>query len=207
MLDIDSERRVTAPQYSDETLLQFIARRDVNALQTLYDRHAQTIYSLIKRIVREAPTADEVLQETFLQVWQKAGEFRSEGPAAAWVYRIARNKSLDQLRSQKSRPQLITSTLTDEPYHQSAPATTGASVEHTTERALAGQHVRRALGDLPSEQRLCLELAYFEGLSQREIADQMGIPVGTVKTRVRLGIEKLERMLRLAGLEVEDVEP
>ena len=195
------------PQYSDEALLQLIARRDVNALETLYDRHARTTYSLISRIVREAAIADELLQDTFLQVWRKAGEFRGEGSAAAWLWRIARNKSLDQLRRQKARPQPIATTLVDEQYSWSTPITANATVEQTTERALARQRLRQALSDLPIEQRMCVELAYFEGMTQYEIANYVGIPVGTVKTRIRLGIEKLERMLRAAGLEVEDVEP
>jgi RNA polymerase sigma-70 factor, ECF subfamily len=208
MSDIDSEERVVDPQYSDETLLQLIAQHEVDALEVFYNRHFRIIYSLIKRIVRDSTTADEVLQETFLQVWQKAGEFRGEGSAAAWLHRIARNKSLDQWRSQRARPQLVSAMLTDEVSDRATPIRTGgASVEHTTERDLARQHVRRALNHLPAEQRLCVELAYFEGMSQREIAEQVDIPVGTVKTRIRLGIEKLEQMLRLAGLEVEDVEP
>jgi len=198
---------VRDPQYSDEALLQLIARRDVNALETLYDRHARTTYSLISRIVREAAIADELLQDTFLQVWRKAGEFRGEGSAAAWLWRIARNKSLDQLRRQKARPQPIATTLVDEQYSWSTPITANATVEQTTERALARQRLRQALSDLPIEQRMCVELAYFEGMTQYEIANYVGIPVGTVKTRIRLGIEKLERMLRAAGLEVEDVEP
>src|SRR5262245_23589086 len=88
-------------QLADETLLDLIKQRDADAFTALYDRHAQTIYNVIIRIVREPAVAAEVHQDTFWQIWQKAGEFRGGGAAAAWLYRIARNKSLDQLRRQK----------------------------------------------------------------------------------------------------------
>src|SRR5919108_3098677 len=99
-----------AYQPSDEALLQLIAQQDAAALEMLYDRYAQTIYNLIKRIVQDSAIADELLQETFWQVWQACGQgqFRGEGVALAWLCRIARNKSLDQLRRQKARPQPVT---------------------------------------------------------------------------------------------------
>jgi RNA polymerase sigma-70 factor (ECF subfamily) len=193
-------------QHTDESLLGLIARHDADALAALYDRHAQTVYNMIARIVHEPATADEVLQDTFWQVWQKASEFHGGGAAAAWLYRIARNKSLDQLRRQKARPQPLT---TDESGEQSVWATlaaVGAEVERITEHAWRRQHVREALTSLPADQRLCLELAYFEGMSQRQIAEYTATPVGTVKTRVRMGLEKLERILRAAGYQPEDIE-
>jgi len=193
--------------HSDESLLHLIARRDAEAFEVFYDRHAQMAYNLIMRIVREPALADDVLQETFWQVWKKATEFRGEGVAAAWLYRIARNRSLDQLRHQKARPQPVTTTLLDEAVHQTAQPSSHfhAPVEHTAEKAQTRQSVRQALSHIPTEQRECIELAYFEGLSQREIAEQIDSPIGTVKTRMRLGLEKLERLLRVAGLEAEDI--
>lgn len=195
------------PQDSDEILLRLIAERDVAALETLYDRHAQTIYNLILRIVREPTLAEEVLQDTFWQTWQKAAEFQASGAATAWLYRIARNKSLDMLRRQKARPQPISTTLTgDDAEGLATLATSAPSVESGVEQAWKRRLVRLALGTIPSEQRQCLELAYFEGLSQREIAAYMATPLGTVKTRMRIGLEKMERILRTAGLDAEDVE-
>ncbi|HET9222008.1 MAG TPA: sigma-70 family RNA polymerase sigma factor, partial [Roseiflexaceae bacterium] len=113
-------------QHTDETLLTMIARRDPDALAALYDRHAQTVYNLIARIVQEPGTADEVLQDTFWQVWQKAGEFHRSGTAAAWLYRIARNKSLDQLRRLNARPQPILSDAAGDQSIWSTLAATGA---------------------------------------------------------------------------------
>jgi RNA polymerase sigma-70 factor (ECF subfamily) len=193
-------------QHTDESLLRLIARRDADALAALYDRHAQTVYNMITRIVREPGTADEVLQDTFWQVWQKAGEFRGGGAAAAWLYRIARNKSLDQLRRLKARPQPLSSDESGEQSVWSTLAATGAEVERITEHTWRRQQVREALTSLPADQRLCLELAYFEGMSQRQIAEHTATPVGTVKTRVRMGLEKLERILRAAGYQPEDIE-
>lgn len=194
-------------QSTDETLLRAIAQRDEHAFATLYDRHAQTVYNLIMRIVRDRAIADEVLQDAFWQVWQKAGEFQGTGAAAGWIYRIARNKSLDQLRRQKARPQPMATTLADEEHNAFVSIAADANVELMAERALTRQHVRQALNGIPAEQRQCLELAYFEGMTQREIADYISVSVGTVKTRIRLGLEKLERSLRAAGLAAEDDTP
>lgn len=196
------------PQLSDEALLQLIAQRDAAALETFYDRHAQTVYNLIMRIVRDSAIADELLQETFWQVWQVCGQgqFRGEGPALAWLYRIAHNKSLDQLRRQKARPQpLITESEEDEEILWDQVATADATVERVTEQAWDGQYLRQALSKIPSEQRLCLELAYFEGMSQRQIAEYTATPLGTIKTRLRMGLEKLEYILRVAGYRAEDI--
>jgi RNA polymerase sigma-70 factor (ECF subfamily) len=183
-----------------------IARRDADALAALYDRHAQTVYNMIARIVQEPGTADEVLQDTFWQVWQKAGEFHGSGAVVAWLYRIARNRSLDQLRRRKARPQPLSSDESGEQNIWSTLVAAGAEVERITEHAWRRQHVREALTSLPADQRQCLELAYFEGMSQRQIAEHTATPIGTVKTRVRMGLEKLERILRAAGYQPEDIE-
>lgn len=196
------------PQPSDEALLQLITKRDAAALGTFYDRHAQTVYNLIMRIVRDSAIADELLQETFWQVWQASGQgqFRSEGPALAWLCRIARNKSLDQLRRQKARPQpIITESEEAEELLWDELVISDVAVERVAERAWDWQYLRQALSRIPSEQRLCLELAYFEGMSQRQIAEYTATPLGTIKTRLRMGLEKLEYILRIAGYQAEDI--
>ncbi len=193
---------------SDEALLQLIAQRDAAALEALYDRYAQTVYNLIMRMVQDPAIADELLQETFWQIWQACGQnqFRGEGVPAAWLFRIARNKSLDQLRRQKTRPQpLEIHSEEDEQEVWDQLTDPEAQVEQVTERAWDRQYLRQALAKIPAEQRLCLELAYFEGMSQRQIAEYTAMPLGTIKTRLRMGLEKLERILRLAGYQPEDV--
>ncbi len=187
---------------TDEMLLAHIVTGDSDALEEFYDRHNQTVYSLLLRIVANQAIAEDLLQETFWQVWKKADQFGGNGAAAAWLYRIARNKALDQLRRQKVRPQTVDS----EPEaleHLTSPAPYG--VEEQIERIWNRQHIRLALDQIPDEQRLCLELAYFEGMSQQQIAEYTMTPLGTIKTRVRMGLNKLERLLRAAGYREEDM--
>jgi RNA polymerase sigma-70 factor (ECF subfamily) len=195
-------------QYSDEFLLQSIGQKDSEALEEFYDRYAQVTYNLIVRIVRDRAIADELLQETFWQVWQKASEFSGRGAPAAWLYRIARNKSLDHLRRQKARPQPLETLSSEEtegePWDRLATAQT--DVEQATERQWDYEYLRHALAEIPGEQRVCLELAYFDGLSQSQIAQYIDIPLGTVKTRLRIGLQKLQRILQAAGYQAPDIE-
>jgi RNA polymerase sigma-70 factor (ECF subfamily) len=182
--------------YSDETLLRLINRKDIRAYEALYDRHAQVVFNLVMRIVRDRAVAEELLQEIFWQVWQKAEQYEGAGSVAAWLYRVARNKSLDFLRHQRARPQMAASEL--EMLERSL-RLASSSAESEAEQAWRRQQVTQALESIPGEQRLCLELAYFEGMSQREIAEQTRTPLGTIKTRMRIGMEKLERILRAVG--------
>jgi RNA polymerase sigma-70 factor (ECF subfamily) len=190
-------------QFSDEALLLQVSRRNSEALAALYDRHAQAVYNLILRIVREGASADEILQDTFWQVWQKADTYQ-QGNAAAWLYRIARNKSLDWLRRQKTLPPSAFS-LDAQEGAEAAGATAAATravtmpVEQTVAQSWQQEHVQQALHNLPPEQRQCLELAFFEGLSQRQIAEFTQTPVSTVKTRIQMAMDKLERVLRSQG--------
>jgi len=189
---------------TDETLLQRTAQQDVAAYEILYDRHMQAVYSLILRIVRQPTRAEELLQETFWQVWRNATDFRSEGAAIAWILRIARNRSLDDLRRQKARPQAAQSASADDGAEQMERALAQeAAVENSVETAVTRrwnqQQVQQALDQVPADQRICLELSYFEGYSQREISEYLDLPIGTVKSRMRIGMEKLEYQLRQVG--------
>jgi RNA polymerase sigma-70 factor (ECF subfamily) len=197
---------VTLSSLPDETLLAQIARRDVAAMEALYDRHAQVVYSLVLRIVREETTAEELLQESFWQVWKSATTYDATGPAAAWLYRIARNKALDQLRRVKARPAAVSGEVALSAVGD-RPAERASSVEVAAELRWRAEQVRTGLNRLPDEQRVCVELAYYEGLSQSQIAEQLGLPLGTIKTRLRLGVEKLERLLMAAGLQPGDGVP
>lgn len=188
---------------SDEQLLQLIARRNADAFETLYDRHAQVVHNLILRIVGERRATEELVQEAFWQVWQKAGDFRGDGAGAAWLYRVARNRGLDRLRQRTARPKTVALELEDSPrlfaYGQLP------SVETTVERSWQQQQVRESLASIPDDQRVILELAYFEGMTQSEIAEHLSLPIGTIKSRIRLGVEKLERLLVATGLRRGDV--
>jgi len=206
---------------SDEVLLRRIAGGDRQAFEALYDRHATVAYSLILRIVRDRALADDVLQETFWQIWKRAGEYRGEGQVAAWLYRIARNRSLDEVRRQQRAPAAAVESL-DAWQTDAGSAETRSHTRHPLLRRLAAnrqssdaasqftqdqrrRHVQDALAAIPHEQRTCLELAYFDGMSQQQIADHVNLPLGTVKTRMRMGLAKLEHILRAQGYRQEDL--
>jgi len=193
-------------QDADHILIERIVQQDAGALEALYDRYAQPIYNLIVRIVHDKATADDLLQETFWQVWRSASKFTGQGSAAAWLFRIARNKSIDQLRRRQARPQpLPTASEVEEEalWEQLPDEETG--VEQITASRWEKADLRRALQEIPPEQRQCLLLAFFEGMSQRQIAEYTNTPLGTVKTRLRMGVEKLERIFRAAGYERQDI--
>jgi RNA polymerase sigma-70 factor (ECF subfamily) len=187
--------RPNLSQQSDEALLYLVAQRNLAAYDLLYRRHAQVVFNLIARIVRDQATAEDLLQEVFWQIWENANQYRGSGAALAWMMRVARNRSLDQLRRQRARPPLLSNDAA-EVEHVADASTTEEAVEVKMRRA----QVQRALESIPEDQRICLELAYFDGLSQREIAEQTNMALGTIKSRIRIGLEKVERVLRGSGL-------
>jgi len=177
-------------QIADDDLLQAVARGDESALTALYDRYRLILFGLILRILHDRQEAEDVLQEAFLQVWRRANDFdRSRGRTFTWLVTIARSRALDRLRMLGSRSRLIDPDNETVSHEVVDPAQDMARSEE-------GAIVRRALGELPDEQRQTLLLAYFEGLTQAEIAQRLGDPLGTVKTRMRSGLSKLRELLR-----------
>jgi RNA polymerase sigma-70 factor (ECF subfamily) len=176
---------------SDATLVGRLALGDVAALRQLYARHARTVYVMAAHGV--GPTAaEEVVQDVFVTLWRRAGRFDpARGSLSAWLMAIARHRVLDELASQRREPKAV-----DDIEHllAAAPGYAPAPEEHA-ERSERGQAVRRALHALPAEQRQVLVLAYFGGLSQAEMARRLGVPLGTLKKRVRLGLRKLRASL------------
>ncbi len=173
---------------ADLALLNRVVARDESAIGELYDRHSRLLYGLILRILRDRGEAEEVLQEVFLQVWTRAETYKAElGAPAAWLVRIARNRSIDRFRANSVRSRTVEATPLPPPVE--TPETRAAMSEQ--QRA-----VKRALQALPPEQRQLIEEAYFSGLTQSELAERFGLPLGTVKTRVRTGLMTLRRELQ-----------
>jgi RNA polymerase sigma-70 factor (ECF subfamily) len=181
---------------SDETLLRLIHQKDMSAFAVLYERYAAVVFTVLVRLVRDPSVAEELQQETFWHVWQKAAQYGGTGLVVAWLLRIARNQALDELRRQNARPRAgweARDALKHLPLHWYP------NTEREIEQRWLHQHVAWALDQIPAPQRQCLELIYFDGLSQREIAERTHTPLGTIKTRVRCGLAKVERLLRGAG--------
>ena len=168
-------------------LAQRIASGDAAALRAAYESHAGRVLALALRIVRSREEAEDVVQDTFVEVWRRAADYdASRGELSSWIMSMARSRCIDRVRRARVRhrfaqtPQVVE--LTETPDQQAAAS------EH-------GAKLRSVLSALPQEQRQAVELAYFDGLTQQEIAEQTGAPLGTVKTRLRLGLEKLGSQL------------
>jgi RNA polymerase sigma-70 factor (ECF subfamily) len=187
-----SSTDVTAPFQSDtqadSALLERVVKRDPSAIGELYDRHHRLLFGLILRILRDRPEAEEVLQEVFLQVWTRASTYNAAlGPAAAWLVRIARNRAIDRMRFNAVR----VPAEAREPEPVASPEARAALTEQ--QRAVA-----RALDTLPRNQRDLIEQAYYFGFTQSELAERFELPVGTVKTRIRAGMQALRQQLEQA---------
>lgn len=173
------------------TRIEQIAAGDQSALAEFYDMTNRLVFGLILRILGDRSTAEEVLLDVYTQVWRQAGNYsRERGTPLAWLMTIARTRALDRLRSGRQEQQRKESldVVADARSFEADPEEVTASNEHQ-------RLVRRALAALPVEQRQIIELAYFSGLSHSEIAAQLGQPLGTVKTRARLGMIKLKELL------------
>lgn len=179
-----------------ETLLGRVASGDVSAFERLYDRHSSLLYALLLRILGNSEDAQEVLQETFVKVWENAKAFDgARGSEVAWLIAIARSRGIDRIRSRELRSKRETDAGRE--ISMRSPISINAGAEGAI-RVEEGAAVRAGLAELPEAQRVALELAYFDGLSQSEIAERTGEPLGTVKTRMQLGMKKLRERLRSA---------
>ena len=181
---------------NDVELLKAIAARDEAALAQLYDLYRVILFGLLMRILNNREEAEDVLQEVFLQVWRRAADFdENRGRPFTWLVTLARSRGIDRLRTLATRERVATAGARDEAEVVSDAASDAFRSE---QRAV----VNNALAQLPDEQKRLLLLAYFEGLSQSEIAARVGAPLGTVKTRMRTGMIKLRELLAGKGSEL-----
>ena len=177
----------------DATLVDRLLQRDVSAFEQLYDRHSRIVYALVLRILQQASTAEEVVQDVFLQLWRNAARYQStRGPVLPWLLTLARNRALDHLRL-KSERQRRQEDQTEEPI-----AIAGAPPEYekTLDEKRRAERVRELMAALSPQQKKAIEMAYFEGLSHSEIAAALKEPLGTVKSWIRNGLLRLKEGLQ-----------
>ncbi|HLM24723.1 MAG TPA: sigma-70 family RNA polymerase sigma factor [Pyrinomonadaceae bacterium] len=180
-------------QENDVALLNAVAAADEVALAQLYDRYRAILFGLLMRILNNREEAEDVLQEVFLQVWRKAADFdESRGRPFTWLVTLARSRGIDRLRALAARDR-VAEAGAREPSEEISDAVTDAF--KSEQRGL----VSDALAKLPDEQKRPIMLAYFEGLTQSEIAKSLGAPLGTVKTRMRTGMIRLRELLAGQG--------
>jgi RNA polymerase sigma-70 factor (ECF subfamily) len=170
---------------TDSALLIRVAERDRVAFELLYQRYVRSVFGLALRRLRDRQRAEDAVQETFTSVWRSAGSYRPErGPAAPWLYAIARNAIVDRMRARNEPPAEAPDLASDEP---------GPS--DRAESSFVSWRVHRALEELTDKEREVVELAYWSGLSQSEVAEFLHIPLGTVKTRTRSALSRLAAIL------------
>ena len=172
-------------EVTDAELITRVGSGDRDAFEALYQRYARPVFGLALRRLGDRGRAEDAVQETFASVWRAAGSYRPErGPGAPWLYAVARNAIVDNGRSRREPPvEGVEEKASDE------------SPADRAESGWVAWRVHRALSELPENERVVIELAYWGGRSQSEVAETLGIPLGTVKTRTRTGLMRLAEML------------
>ena len=177
--------RTIPPVTSDGELIQRAATGDRSAFEDLYRRYARPVFGLALRRLGDRGRAEDAVQETFASIWRSASSYRPDrGPGAPWLYAVARNAIVDRARSRTEIP----AEIPDEPE-------TGAGPADQAEQNWVAWRVHRSLEELPEREREVIALAYWSGLSQSEVAEFLGIPLGTVKTRTRAALMRLSELL------------
>ena len=180
------------PSVDDKELVRCIVEGDADAIAELFDRYSGMLTALSLRILHDPADAEEILQETFLQVWKQAGRYDPKrSSVSTWLVLITRSRSIDRLRSRQVKLRTATAARQENPDSHTSPKGVGNVLMQERRRRL-----QEEMAKLPSEQRQVLELAFYGGMTQSEIAEQTSIPLGTVKTRTLLAMKKLRQALR-----------
>jgi RNA polymerase sigma-70 factor (ECF subfamily) len=179
----------------DATLVQRLLQKDVGAFEQLYDRHSRVVYGLVLRILQQASTSEEVVQDVFLQLWRNAAQYQAaRGAFVPWLLTLARNRALDQLRLKSERQRRREDQTEELPSVVTAP-----EYEKALDEKRRAERVRSLMTSLNPQQKKAIELAYFEGLSHSEIAAALKEPLGTVKSWIRNGLLRLKEGLQAAS--------
>jgi len=177
----------------DAVLVHRLLQRDVRAFEELYDRHSRAVFGLVLRILQQAGTAEEVVQDVFLQLWRNAGRYdEGRGPFVPWLFTLARNRALDTLRLKSERQRRREDQTEELPPAASAPP----EFEKQLDERRRAERVRTLMASLSPQQKRAIELAYFEGLSHTEISAELREPLGTVKSWIRNGLLRLKEGLQ-----------
>jgi RNA polymerase sigma-70 factor (ECF subfamily) len=180
-------------KFDDESLLRLIVQAQPEALGELYDRYNRLVFGMARSAVGDQALAEEITQDVFMRIWNKASTYQAEqGKVVNWIAGIARNRAIDVFRHQRSLLDGNSLSLEDLPFFDPPDS---LNVEREIESKFKKQRVQQALFMLPKEQRDVLALAYFRGYTHEEAAEALGQPLGTVKTRIRLGMQKLRQLL------------
>ncbi len=191
-------KRLPGDDISDEALIRAIAVGVTWAMEQLYDRYSRLLYSLVYRMVKDHQIAEDLLQESFLAVWRRANSYSAQsGSVRGWLIAIVHHRTIDYLRSVNWRDKGEQVSLLEVDYDD---ALAFPDAWDETWRGVQGAQVRKALQQLSNEQRQVIELAYFQGLTHKEIAEHVPLPLGTVKARMRLGLLRLKHLLAQVGL-------
>ncbi len=192
--NVDAAPKPDLTASSDVDLIRLASTGEARALEVLYDRYSRIVYSFALRIVGDPQLAEELLQEVFFRAWQQGAAFRSaRGTLVTWLLSITHNMAIDEVRKRRRRPQKADSE--DPETALAGVPDAGQDVEQEVWLSSLRTRIAQAMEQLPPSQREAIELAYFQGLTQREIAEALGEPLGTIKTRMRLGIQKLREQL------------
>jgi len=180
---------------SDATLVVQLLHRDMRAFEQLYDRHSRIVYALVLRILQQASTAEEVVQDVFLQLWRNAGQYQSDrGSFVPWLLTLARNRALDHLRLKSERQR-----RREDQAEELIAISRAPEYEKALDEKRRAERVRSLIGTLSAPQKKAIEMAYFEGLSHSEIANALQEPLGTVKSWIRNGLLRLKEGLQTAS--------
>jgi len=181
-------------KFDDESLMRLIAQSQPEALSELYDRYNRLVFGMARNAVGDQALAEEITQDVFMRIWNKASTYQAtQGKVVNWIAGIARNRSIDVFRHRRSLLDGNSLSLEELPLFDPPDS---VNIERDIETKFRKQRIQQALFLLPEEQRDALAMAYFRGYTQEEVAEALGQPLGTIKTRIRLGMQKLRELLK-----------